>query len=203
MRFEMRSIRTVKFVGGLLCLDFTNTVHSRRGPDKEYLGSYADFLEWCGRVGLLNEAQRSRLLQLAQREPRQADAALRKAVNIRELIYRQMTRAMRRSPPDEADSRRFMRLYGQAHAASQMVRTADAFGNRWALDASLEAPLWPMIHSAGGLLFSERIQRVKECDGCGWLFLDKSKNQSRRWCRMNDCGAQNKMRKYLKRKKRR
>jgi predicted RNA-binding Zn ribbon-like protein len=35
--------------------------------------------------------------------------------------------------------------------------------------------------------------RLKRCPvqegGCGWLFLDHSRNRSRRWCAMEDCGT--------------
>lgn len=201
MRNELRSVYTVKLVGGALCLDFTNTVHSRRGPDLEYLRRYSDLLAWWGRAGVLTDSQCSTLEQRAQREPRQADKALRKALTTRELIYREIRNTARRSKPDDGDSRRFLQLFGQAISASHLVRKADRLSTEWELMSSLDAPLWPVIHSAGELLLSEHLGRVKECDTCGWLFLDRSKNQTRRWCRMNDCGAQAKMRRYLKRKK--
>ncbi|HEY0814562.1 MAG TPA: CGNR zinc finger domain-containing protein, partial [Pseudonocardia sp.] len=42
------------------------------------------------------------------------------------------------------------------------------------------------------LLTGDELARVRECPldagGCGWLFLDHSRNGSRRWCRMADCG---------------
>ncbi|MGZ8649732.1 MAG: CGNR zinc finger domain-containing protein [Solirubrobacteraceae bacterium] len=33
-----------------------------------------------------------------------------------------------------------------------------------------------------------------------WLFIDSSRNHSRRWCTMNICGASAKMRRYRARK---
>jgi predicted RNA-binding Zn ribbon-like protein len=65
----------------------------------------------------------------------------------------------------------------------------------------LDAVLWPIIHSAGELFLSDELGHVKECPGCGWLFLDTSKNQSRRWCSMNTCGVRDKMRRYHKRQR--
>jgi predicted RNA-binding Zn ribbon-like protein len=35
-----------------------------------------------------------------------------------------------------------------------------------------------------------RLARVRVCEGanCTWLFLDPTKNGSRRWCEMKSCG---------------
>jgi len=35
--------------------------------------------------------------------------------------------------------------------------------------------------------------------GCGWLFVDTSKNRRRRWCDINDCGNRAKQRRYQQR----
>lgn len=49
------------------------------------------------------------------------------------------------------------------------------------------------------LLNSPQVARVKSCPGCGWFFLDSSKNQSRRWCSMETCGASAKSKAYYRR----
>jgi len=60
-----------------------------------------------------------------------------------------------------------------------------------------------VVHDAAGLLTSEKLDRVEECadDRCGWLFLDVSRNRSRRWCAMEDCGNRAKARRHYKRKR--
>ncbi|WP_409522828.1 CGNR zinc finger domain-containing protein [Pseudomonas sp.] len=30
---------------------------------------------------------------------------------------------------------------------------------------------------------------MKQCEGCSWMFIDRSKNHQRRWCSMSTCGA--------------
>lgn len=40
---------------------------------------------------------------------------------------------------------------------------------------------------------SDRWRRFKACPGCEWVFFDRSKNQSGRWCSMNACGARAKV----------
>ena len=37
--------------------------------------------------------------------------------------------------------------------------------------------------------------------GCGWVFLDRSRNHSRRWCAMADCGSRVKARKLTRRRR--
>jgi predicted RNA-binding Zn ribbon-like protein len=58
-----------------------------------------------------------------------------------------------------------------------------------------------IVEAAVALLLSDAIAQVKSCPGCGWLFLDATKNHSRRWCRMSDCGARAKARRYYRRRK--
>ena len=65
---------------------------------------------------------------------------------------------------------------------------------------ALDGVLAPITWSAAEFLRDPASARVKECDGetCGWLFLDTSKNHSRRWCEMKDCGNRAKARRHYK-----
>ena len=54
--------------------------------------------------------------------------------------------------------------------------------------------------AAYDLLTGDHLARVKVCAGCHWVFLDQSKNGSRRWCSMEDCGTSAKMRRYVARR---
>jgi predicted RNA-binding Zn ribbon-like protein len=40
-----------------------------------------------------------------------------------------------------------------------------------------------------------------EAGGCGWLFVDESRNGSRRWCSMKDCGNRAKARRHYRKVK--
>ena len=55
------------------------------------------------------------------------------------------------------------------------------------------------IESAAELLVSEKINSVKSCGGCGWLFLDTTKSGRRRWCDMRICGNRAKSRRHYAR----
>jgi predicted RNA-binding Zn ribbon-like protein len=60
------------------------------------------------------------------------------------------------------------------------------------------------------LLAIERLQsqgawpRLKACtdDGCQWAFYDTTRNRSRTWCSMEECGNREKTRRYRERKRR-
>jgi len=68
---------------------------------------------------------------------------------------------------------------------------------------SLEHPLRVVAREAAELLTSEQISRVRQCGGesCGWLFLDTSRNRSRQWCDMRDCGNLAKVRRFRERQR--
>jgi len=71
------------------------------------------------------------------------------------------------------------------------------------MEDELTSLLWPVARAATALLTSSDLARVRECadDACGWLFLDHSRNGSRRWCDMADCGNRAKARRYRERRK--
>ena len=66
-----------------------------------------------------------------------------------------------------------------------------------------ERLLWEVTRSAAALLVSPTIELVKiSADpGCGWMFLDASRNHSRRWCDSRDCGNRARVRKHLAHKR--
>ena len=66
---------------------------------------------------------------------------------------------------------------------------------------SLDSPLWPVVWSAAVLLVSEEAGRIRMCGGqdCGWMYVDRSRNGLRRWCRMETCGTQAKSRRRRER----
>src|SRR2546426_8462386 len=78
-----------EFVGGDVCLDFTNTVGGKRGlSTREYLNSYTDFVSWCQQADLLNASAAGDLLRIAARHPDESAEALQRAISLRETIYR-------------------------------------------------------------------------------------------------------------------
>src|SRR6266498_328529 len=96
--------RKFQFVGGDVCLDFTNTVGGKRGlAPREYLNAYADFVAWCRQADLLNATTAEALLQSAARRADESDAAFRRAIALRETIYRIFAALASNETPQASD----------------------------------------------------------------------------------------------------
>jgi predicted RNA-binding Zn ribbon-like protein len=199
MTDQVRTLKTLERVGGALCLDFANTINSRLQPEHDYLMKYSDLAQWAVNAGGLSTAQANRLQKQAEQDTQPAEKALQRARLLRELFYRLFSDIATGSAPKREDVRTFGECYADAIVHSTWARKGDRFVVDWTVDEALEAMLWPIVYSAGQLLSSQELSQVKACPGCGWLFLDTSKNQSRRWCSMNTCGARDKMRRYHRR----
>jgi predicted RNA-binding Zn ribbon-like protein len=87
-----------------------------------------------------------------------------------------------------------------AVAHARLTPGEAAFGLSWAASDDLDAMLRPIAMAALDLLTGPDLGRVKRCAGCPWLFVDRSKNASRRWCAMDDCGRHEKIRRYVSRR---
>jgi len=188
-----------------LCLDFANTL-SWRDSDRQHdwLDSYANLVEWGLLVGTLSDETAKRLHREAARRPVEAEQVLKGAVELREALYRIFSAISAGSSPPAADVDALNAALAEALTHLRLFPGADLFAWDWIGEAgALDRMLWPVARSAADLLTSEDLNRVGECqgDGCGWLFMDMSRNRSRRWCDMGDCGNRAKARRYYRRKK--
>lgn len=179
--------------GGRLCLDYVNTVDAWSRPaTRNDLPDYAALLAWARQLRALPDPLLDALRDECARHPAQAGRVHRQALELRSLLLRIFSRTAEGEPLAPDDVRQF-------EAWSQRARQCEVLrpGQPWAFElapdkADLAAPLLAVVVSAMQLLTSEALSRVKSCPGpigCGWLFLDLSKNRSRRWCSMQHCGT--------------
>ena len=201
------SPKKFQFVGGDLCLDFTNTMGGKRGvAPREYLNSYADFVSWCRQAGLLDSSKAQALARSAARRSQDSAAALRRAIALRETIYRIFVALASDQSPQSADLDQLNCELGGHLGRLRVGPAGKGFHWTWAeADHALDQPLGPIARSAAELLTCPPLLgRVRQCGGetCGWLFLDTSKNHSRRWCVMSDCGNVAKVRRFRLRNRR-
>jgi len=195
---QNRNIQTLELVGGAACLNFANTINSRTAPEYDFLRDYADFVDWTVKAGITSADQGSRLKSLASQDATRAHAAFVKALYYREIFYQLFRKIARKIEPDPVELRLFLHLYSDALVHGEIARGGNHFKIEWQPTADFESPLWPILDSAAQILFSDELAHIKECPNCGWLFADRSKNQSRKWCSMETCGARDKMRRYQK-----
>ena len=192
-------------VGGRTCLDFVNTASQRRaGPFKDNLNSYEDLLSWGLQMEELSEPEADRLRALAAADAAGADAVLARARALREAIYRVFTARAAGEALPTSDLERISEE--NARAGVNRLLTPAGIGRcsfEWRGTDALDRPLWPVAVSAVNLAASDAAERVKECatDNCTWLFLDASKNRSRKWCEMAECGNRAKARRHYHRSK--
>lgn len=188
----------MRLVGGTLALDFVNT---RTGPpdgpaDDDVLTDYAQLLEWSVYAGALAEEEAASLGRLSRRHPDAAAEEFAGCLSTREYLddlFRALAaglspdeETLSRLRDDEADALRHARL-----------DKANGYAWSWQYDQTPARPLRPVVHSAVELLTADTLDRIKCCAGCRFLFLDESKNRSRRWCSMDDCGTAEKVRRYV------
>ncbi len=192
-----------EFTAGDLGLDFVNTLEHHDGPAPEdMLTSWPELVDWAVKAGLATPQVAGGLLALATRNPRAANAVFRRALRLRECLYRIVTALLAGRRPAAGDMREFNGFLAEAQAA--VVLRATPGGMVLDLPVSSERPesvLGPVVMAAARLLTSpETLARVRRCDQetCRWFFVDHSKNRSRRWCDMRVCGNRAKAREYYR-----
>jgi predicted RNA-binding Zn ribbon-like protein len=195
-------IGQLKVVGGNVALDFVNT---RGGdpdppPGDEAIRDYADLVAWASHVGLFAETDADHLCDLAARGPVGAADAYARALRLRtvlDALFRSLAQDL--APPD-GHLRALQAEASEALGHARLVEGEGAYRWTWQDPDDLERPLWPVVHAAVELLTGGPLDRVKKCSRCRWLFLDESKNRSRRWCSMGDCGTAEKVSRYVARR---
>ena len=195
-------IRQQRIVGGNLALDLINTRTGRpaKRPRKT-----------CWTTTPISSPEPTRRRPGAQPGRPAAREARRHPVAARDVFHRiQATRAylydlfdaIARDTPAPAEAiRRLERDEAEALAHGRLVDVDGRY--RWSWDdgeLDLARPLWTVVHSASTLLTGGPLDRVKGCASCRFHFLDESKNRSRRWCSMEDCGKELKMRRHVARR---
>ncbi len=195
-----------EFSGGALCLDFVNTLGDRPRCTHETLREFDDLLRWAAEAGIVRPVERRDLRRRARARPDEARRELRRALDLRETLYRIFAARAAGHRPGAPD---LARLNESLRAAlSHLEVKADGREIRWDWSEAAERPdrlLWPVTRSAADLLTSLDVALVKECDSgtCSWMFLDRSRNRRRRWCDMKTCGNRAKARRHYRRSRKR
>jgi predicted RNA-binding Zn ribbon-like protein len=183
---------TFKFLGGHVALDFINTVGGRTHTtparysiDRERLEGVDDLHTWATEAGMAVKARGSKAL-------------LERAIAFRETLYRLFKAVAEERRPDPKDVELLNRELASARAHERLTFTGGTAAVTWDDRDSPELPLRIVARSAAELLTSPNVPRIRICGGesCGWLFLDTSRNRSRQWCDMSDCGNVAKVRRF-------
>jgi predicted RNA-binding Zn ribbon-like protein len=191
-----------ELVGGRLCLDFVNTVEGLRRAPRDLLAGYADLVAWAQQSGLLAAAEAQRLSKAGAAHPQRAARALGEARRLRESLYRVFVAAASGRGPAEEDLAAVNGWVASALAQRRIAPARAGFRLEWeGREDDLLAPLREVAASAAELLVSDQLRHVHVCaeveaDRCDWLFLDETRNRSRRFCTTEGCGNRAKARRH-------
>ena len=188
--------------GGNLALDFANTVSFRLTDATERLVDYTHLMLFGMQTGVLTQIDR--LAMVAGQSPGRAKSALQKAIQFREHLHAIFTAvAEHRIVPGNSLAHLTFMLQEGANYGRIVQRDRRLVWEWTDLRFHLDGLLWPIARAAADLLTSDEIESVRLCAAkdCGWLFLDKTKNQRRRWCDMKVCGNRTKARRHYERVK--
>jgi len=196
---DMASSPAFQRVAGHVALDFVNTVDDwTTAQPHDHIPDFAAALRFGIAVGALSSGEGRRL---AAMKPGVELRRLRELRSRLERVFRASVVGRRPLPADlTALSRECADAARVAHlrrSGGRLVREVDA---RAARACTLRLRI---VEAAVALLTSSQLARLKTCPSCGWVFLDASKNGSRRWCSMAMCGSNAKARRYYWRTKQR
>lgn len=191
--------RVFQLVGGHPALDLINTLDWRyrdSGPE-ELLTSYDDLLAFARQSQTLTAKQTAQFKRKAHSTA--ALRALEQVRYLREALADLIYAGLDGRNASSASMRFLEKFFQEARAQTRLVREGSRLRWDWAgAEAKPEFPLWALTRAASRLTLSENVALVRACanPACRWLFLDTSKNHTRRWCDMKLCGNRMKARRF-------
>ena len=189
-------------------LDYVNSVEWRQSarPDDQF-NSYADVVSWAIAAGVIGLKSGKLMKDFAEKNPRKAKQSFQKILRLRESIALIFSSIANGNIVEKSDLDHLNARILKAHRRSKLESSPGGIQWGWGIEEHhLDLILWSVALQAATLLTSENIERIGECEddrGCGYLFLDESKNHSRRWCTMQSCGNRAKARRHYQKKAKR
>jgi predicted RNA-binding Zn ribbon-like protein len=191
--------RTFQLIAGDPALDLVNTLDWRfceSGPE-ERIANYDDLLNFVEQSGLLTPKQAKTLRRVAT--PYAGSHVVEETRGLREALSDLLYSGLDGRNSSAASLKTLERLFREAREQTRLVRDGSRLKWQWSGAETKPAfPVWLLTRAASRLLLSENVQQVRACANaeCRWLFMDTSKNHTRRWCDMKLCGNRMKARRY-------
>jgi predicted RNA-binding Zn ribbon-like protein len=195
-------------VGGHVALDLVNTLSWRLDPVRltERLADFRDLVAWAVRAEVVEPAEAARLRRAGEADPAAAAAALTSARRLREALYDVLNAQVTGTPADPTvptDAADPARLQPFLIQALRRARPRPDLPLRWTVapDTPLDLVHRLTLAAVELLQDGELLAALKLCEGpgCGWLFLDRSRSHTRRWCSSGDCGNRERVRRHYAR----
>jgi predicted RNA-binding Zn ribbon-like protein len=177
-------------IGGALVLDFVNTRDAwlNEARKVEYLEDYDDLVAWAVEAGVIAKPGAGAV------NPPAAAAVHARALALRDALFALFAAVAHGEPPPREAVAAVNAEWARLETRPQL--NPSSLELVWT--PALDAPLGPVLASAARLLREGPLDRLRMCPGpdgwCGALFIDRTRNRSRRWCSMAVCGNPAKMR---------
>lgn len=190
---------TYKLAGGRVCLDLINTIAwPGRENEHDWFDQWTNVIDWSVATALLHETDAHALRRRYSSAPDAVADAIEVIKHRRRILRDAVSPLVGGGKP----SARSMREVNCLLATTLPLRRIDpdTLEWTWAPPTNLEDITAPIILDAADLLTAADHTRLGRCP-CAWLFYDKSRNRSRRWCDMADCGSRDKSLRYYHRQR--
>jgi predicted RNA-binding Zn ribbon-like protein len=185
--------RTFELIAGDVSLDFVNTLdwRFRESGTEELIGSYGELIGFCEQSGA-----RSLRREVSANS---GEKVLRAARELREAAAEFFYSELEERKPSAATIFTLERIFKETRQRQRLRRNDGRLLWDWPEgEIAPELPLWMLALRVEALMTSERLHALRECGNieCRWLFMDTSKNHTRRWCDMKLCGNRMKARRF-------
>ena len=177
-------------------IDIVNTVAWRGDAARriDYLGDYAELVAWCRHADVVTADDAAGLMRAMRSDQAGAGRALTKAKRLRESLH-----ALWKGG-GSSELATITGAYSSALGHRELRQVGDdiAWSER---TLTMRSPVERLAVDAVALITTTPLTRVKQCDdaACGWMFLDGSHRQNRRWCSAADCGNRDRARRHYER----
>jgi predicted RNA-binding Zn ribbon-like protein len=191
--FKMRSFKPpAQFIADCKGLDFLNSGGCSRQTQLDWMGDGERLMSWLDQAGLV---PRATLMQLKRETNRKAlDRIASQARSLRRWL-REIVDRHRGRPLTRVDIANFELLnrillqdvrYSRVVAADRQASAPVLQSMRhWSAPNSL---LWSIAETVAKLICEEDFRQIRGCEGCSLIFLDRTRQQARKWCSMSTCG---------------
>lgn len=194
-----------ELIAGNPAVDFVNTVGGLRpARSREKLNTFSDLLDWATQAKVITPAERKVLAREASAQPAAAARALEHARAYREAVHRVFSAVIEGQPAPRQDLSLVETEVRRAWAGRRLSPTEHGVGWQGPDALHPDGIVARLALATAELLTTPAAGKLRVCEAvhsgeCGWLYLDQTRNHSRRWCEMGSCGNRHKARRHYAR----
>lgn len=188
-----------ELIGGHPALDLVNTLdwRFRESGAEELLSEYSDLVCFVEQSGLMSTKEARRLVRDVPES--KSGRVLAAARELREATAEILYSALEGKDPRAPVVRRLQEYVNEAKQHEELRWNGSKVVSELPESpASADSPLWKLSLSVAEFVTSDQMSMLRQCGNaeCRWLFVDTSKNHTRRWCDMKICGNRMKARRF-------